>query len=47
MKDPVMIDLVGTETNQIPEGIKNIAVVTSGAEKRQARDPEGVLAQKY
>jgi superfamily II DNA/RNA helicase len=33
MKDPVMIDLVGTETNQIPERIKNIAVVTSGAEK--------------
>jgi len=30
MTDPIMIDLVGTETNQIPERIKNIAVITSG-----------------
>jgi superfamily II DNA/RNA helicase len=33
MTDPIMIDLVGTETNQIPERIKNIAVLTSGSEK--------------
>ena len=27
MKDPLLIDLVGTDTNQIPDRIKNIAVL--------------------
>ena len=41
MVDPTLIDLVGTETNQIPERIKNIAVITSGHEK----DKQEILKQ--
>jgi superfamily II DNA/RNA helicase len=34
MKDPLLIDLVGTDTNQIPDRIKNIAVLcNSDAQK--------------
>lgn len=33
MKSPLLIDLVGEETNQIPDRIKNICVVCNESEK--------------
>lgn len=33
MKQPLLIDLVGEETNQIPDRIKNICVVCNDNEK--------------
>jgi len=35
MQSPLLIDLVGTETNQIPDRIKNIAVITSDENEKQ------------
>ena len=34
MVDPVLIDLVGTETNQIPDTIHNMAIITADKDER-------------
>ncbi len=34
MKNPLLIDLVGTDTNQIPDRIKNICVLSNSIQQK-------------
>lgn len=36
LKEPLLIDLVGTETNQIPDRIKNICVICNSEQQKHA-----------
>jgi len=46
MKNPLLIDLVGTDTNQIPERIKNICVLCDSDKKRHAVVRDYILRNK-
>lgn len=46
MKDPLLIDLVGTDTTQIPERIQHICVVVDSDQKRHAIIKDFVLKNK-
>jgi ATP-dependent RNA helicase DDX21 len=46
LKNPLLIDLVGTQSDQIPDTIKNICVVTGDREQKQMMIKDYILKNK-
>jgi superfamily II DNA/RNA helicase len=46
MEKPLLIDLVGTETNQIPDRIENICVIVQDDKQKMALIKDYVMANR-